>query len=173
MKLIILFSIVLLTSFSPYKMTDRCKWNDIRDIVIAECNRYPSKKINYRIIRSIIFYESGIQVNSAIKNEVYSPTAKSGYGSIGLMQIAPITIKEYNRKHKIYCKKEKIKFNPLLESDLYKIKINIKIGIWCFADKLELKKGNIVKALEAYSGNAEKYAEKILMRTYLYYIYNK
>jgi soluble lytic murein transglycosylase-like protein len=155
MRYFIAVIIFLVTCYSEIISYNSIKW-----FVVKECKYYPSKLINEKLIHAIMYYES------RVSNEHYNTVAVSKVGCVGLMQIHQDTLDEFKRlTGKEYTLKDM--------ENKYK---NISVGIWCFSRKLKKAKGVLWKALYFYNGAAKKsvcYAELVINRALLYYIYKK
>lgn len=144
--LLIFFNIIFAPDIIDIKI------NNLREYIKSECQKYPSKYINYQMIESII-YEESRWVSNCI----------SPKGAKGLMQITWICLAEYNR----IARNNNSNHTDIISSQLYNEKINIHIGIWYFGQCLE-KRLNIIDALTIYNygHNNEKtdndYAYRVL-----------
>jgi hypothetical protein len=154
--LIIVLSMINL--FSKY-----ITYQDVSNIIIKECNLYPSEKVNPYIVRAIMFYESRVVESN---KELFDTQAISCKGCIGLMQISEIGLQEYNQKRYLYLKRnDKLsEYQKIIKDDLFNPKINILIGIWIYVRFLENEKGNIKAALNRYSHHARNYADNVCMK---------
>lgn len=143
--------IILSLSFIPHLVNAApevsAKYNDNNQtnaIIMRETIRYP--KISNEMVRAIIYVESRGQTD-----------AVSHKGAIGIMQIMPIALEEYNRVNK----------SVYIISDLYRKHINIRIGVWVYSRCLAKYPQRKV-ALFAYNAGKNRrwydsgYAEKVI-----------
>ncbi len=161
----ILLSLFVFTGFSEI-----IQYTNVKRFIIQECRKYPSKKINEKVIHAIMYWESRLMRTNI---ELYDTRAKSFDKCLGLMQIKKCTLDTYNWRREKYLKKLSIPYNYLKMKHLYIPEINLKVGIWCFAFWLTRTKGDIYKALTLYSGGAKGYERKVMNKIISLYIYER
>lgn len=82
------------------------------------------------------------------KESGFRPSIVNYYGAVGLMQVVP-------RFHRNKLASQNV------VAELQKPEVNIHVGATILSEYLVSKGGNIDKALVKYSGNANKYSEKV------------
>ena len=115
-------------------------WNtplpDSQRIVAAAFSQAEAQRISPTLILAVVAQESG-----------FRPTARSGYGAEGLMQVSA-------RHHPD-------KLRGLRQGALLRPETNIRVGTQVLAEYLDLNHGRLDPALRKYSGNAGAYSRKV------------
>jgi soluble lytic murein transglycosylase-like protein len=106
-------------------------------------------------LSTVIAQKENLNTNlivSMIKQESqWNPNAVSNKGAIGLMQVMPEWIPKLNH------------LGIRSRKDLFDPEKNLLAGCWVLKVHLRENKGDLRKALEAYSGNAKEYKKKVYL----------
>ena len=109
---------------------------DSQRIVAAAFSQAEAQRISPTLILAVVAQESG-----------FRPTARSGYGAEGLMQVSA-------RHHPD-------KLRGLRQGALLRPETNIRVGTQVLAEYLDRSHGRLDPALRKYSGNAGAYSRKV------------
>jgi len=131
--------------------------SQIKNIVYWECRKYKSKQVIWQNIAPIISVESSFATNAVSKDKCR-----------GLMGVSPVLIREYNRRGL----KKRIKYyqTNITEETVFRVRYNLKIGIWYWDQCLKRSRGNMERAYTLYFWgiNSKRktsfYSRKILKR---------